>query len=71
MLSFVLLKSSPPLLTILQHLDEDDIAVRDVIVRRPTLDEAFLHLTRGGSEMPELPGESLPELEPVLETCDV
>jgi ABC-2 type transport system ATP-binding protein len=46
-LSFVLLHSSPPLLAILQSLDADEIAVSDVIVRRPTLDEAFLHLTRG------------------------
>jgi ABC-type multidrug transport system ATPase subunit len=52
-LSFVLLQSSPPLLTILQRLDSDDIAVIDVIVRRPTLDEAFLHLTRRVEVMPE------------------
>jgi ABC-type multidrug transport system ATPase subunit len=45
-LSFVLLKSSPPLLAILQRLDADGIEVADVIVSRPTLDEAFLHLTR-------------------------
>jgi ABC-2 type transport system ATP-binding protein len=52
-LSFVLLKSSPPLLAILQRLDTYDIAVSDVIVRRPTLDEAFLHLTRGVDDAPE------------------
>jgi ABC-2 type transport system ATP-binding protein len=45
-LSFVLLKSSPPLLAILQCLDADEIELADVIVSRPTLDEAFLHLTR-------------------------
>jgi ABC-2 type transport system ATP-binding protein len=45
-LSFVLLQSSPPLLAILQRLDADGIEVADVIVSRPTLDEAFLHLTR-------------------------
>jgi ABC-2 type transport system ATP-binding protein len=45
-LSFVLLKSSPPLLAILQHLDASGVEVADVIVSRPTLDEAFLHLTR-------------------------
>jgi dimethylaniline monooxygenase (N-oxide forming) len=45
-IGFVLLKSSPPLLTILQRLDADGIEVSDVIVRRPTLDEAFLQLTR-------------------------
>jgi ABC-2 type transport system ATP-binding protein len=52
-LSFVLLPSSPPLLTILQRLDTDNIAVADVIVRRPTLDEAFLHLTSRVDELPE------------------
>jgi len=52
-LSFVLLSSSPPLLEILQRLDAHDIEVSDVIVRRPTLDEAFLHLTRGIAEAPE------------------
>jgi len=45
-LGFVLLKSSPSLLTILQRLNADGIAVTDVMVSRPTLDEAFLHLTR-------------------------
>lgn len=45
-IGFVLLKSSPPLLTILQRLDADGVEVSDVIVRRPTLDEAFLRLTR-------------------------
>ncbi len=45
-IGFVLLKSSPPLLTILQRLDTDGVEVSDVIVRRPTLDEAFLQLTR-------------------------
>lgn len=53
LLSFVLLPSSPPLLTILQRLDTCDIAVSDVIVRRPTLDEAFLHLTSGVEDMRE------------------
>jgi ABC-2 type transport system ATP-binding protein len=52
-LSFVLLPSGLPLLAILQRLDTDDIAVKDVIVRRPTLDEAFLHLTRKVDGMPE------------------
>jgi ABC-type multidrug transport system ATPase subunit len=42
----VLLKSSPPLLAILQRLDTEGVEVSDVIVRRPTLDEAFLQLTR-------------------------
>jgi ABC-2 type transport system ATP-binding protein len=51
-LSFVLLQSSPPLLEILQRLDAYAIEVGEVIVRRPTLDEAFLHLTRGGDEAP-------------------
>ncbi len=53
LLSFVLLPSSPPLLTILQRLDAYDVAVSDVIVRRPTLDEAFLHLTSRAEDMPE------------------
>lgn len=66
-LNFVLLRSSPPLLTILQRLDADDVAVTDVIVRRPTLDEAFLHLTRRSSGLPELLGDGLPEPEPVME----
>jgi ABC-type multidrug transport system ATPase subunit len=51
-LSFVLLQSSPSLLEILQRLDTHGIEVGDVIVRRPTLDEAFLHLTRGTEETP-------------------
>jgi ABC-2 type transport system ATP-binding protein len=51
-LSFVLSQSSPPLLEILQRLDAYAIEVSDVIVRRPTLDEAFLHLTRGSEEAP-------------------
>jgi ABC-type multidrug transport system ATPase subunit len=50
-LSFVLLQSSPSLLEILQRLDAQAIEVSDVIVRRPTLDEAFLHLTRGTEEI--------------------
>lgn len=45
-LSYVLLQSSPPLLSILQLLEDEDIELADVIVTRPTLDEAFLHLTR-------------------------
>lgn len=49
-LSFVLLQSSPPLLAILQRLDAEDIELADVIVSRPTLDEAFLHLTRRADE---------------------
>jgi ABC-2 type transport system ATP-binding protein len=52
-LSFVLLKSSPPLLAILQRLDADGIEVADVIVSRPTLDEAFLRLTRRTDGLPE------------------
>lgn len=46
-LSFVLAKSNPSLLTILQRLSTDGVEVNDVMVSRPTLDEAFLHLTRG------------------------
>ena len=45
-LSYVLLQSSPPLLWILRRLEDEDIELADVIVTRPTLDEAFLHLTR-------------------------
>jgi len=52
-LSFVLVKSSPSLLTILQRLSTDGIEVTDVMVSRPTLDEAFLHLTRKLQETPE------------------
>ncbi len=43
-LEFVLHKSSLPLLAILQRLDAEGTAASNVIVRRPTLDEAFLHL---------------------------
>ncbi len=46
LLSFVLSRSSPPLLTILRRLDANGVQVADVIVRRPTLDEVFLRLTR-------------------------
>jgi ABC-type multidrug transport system ATPase subunit len=52
-LSFVLVKSSPSLLTILQRLSTDGIEVTDVMVSRPTLDEAFLYLTRKLEETPE------------------
>jgi daunorubicin resistance ABC transporter ATP-binding subunit len=52
-LGFVLVKSSPSLLTILQRLSTDGIEVTDVMVSRPTLDEAFLHLTRKLQETPE------------------
>jgi ABC-type multidrug transport system ATPase subunit len=52
-LSFVLLKSSPPLLAILQRLQADGVAVSDVMVSRPTLDEAFLHLTRAVDGIPQ------------------
>jgi ABC-type multidrug transport system ATPase subunit len=52
-LSFVLVKSSPSLLTILQRLSTDGIEVTDVMVSRPTLDEAFLYLTRKLQETPE------------------
>ncbi len=62
-LSFVLLKSSPPLLTILQRLDTDGVAVSDVIVSRPTLDEAFLHLTRKANDTPD----PEPEPEPAIQ----
>ena len=44
-LDFVLLRSGPPLLAVLQRLYAEGIEVNDVIVRRPTLDEAFLDLT--------------------------
>lgn len=44
-LDFVLLRSGPPLLAILQRLHTGGVELNDVIVRRPTLDEAFLDLT--------------------------
>lgn len=62
LLSFVLSRSGPQLLTILQRLDAEDIEVADVIVSRPTLDEAFLHLTRPADHLLE------PEPEPELQT---
>jgi ABC-2 type transport system ATP-binding protein len=62
-LSFVLLKSSPPLLAILQRLEADGVEVADVIVSRPTLDEAFLHLTRRVDGLPEPAPETEPEPE--------
>jgi ABC-type multidrug transport system ATPase subunit len=42
---FVLRHSSPSLLSILERLHAGGVDVEDAIVRRPTLDEAFLHLT--------------------------
>jgi ABC-type multidrug transport system ATPase subunit len=44
-IQLVLLESNPSLRTVLNRLDTDQTAVTDIIVRRPTLDEAFLHLT--------------------------
>jgi ABC-2 type transport system ATP-binding protein len=44
------------LIAVARHLDDAGIAVADVALRRPTLDEAFLHLTgrpAGGSHPPE------------------
>ncbi|HEY7831612.1 MAG TPA: ATP-binding cassette domain-containing protein [Solirubrobacteraceae bacterium] len=49
-LGFILLKSDPSLLAILKHLDAMSVEVSDIAVRRPTLDEAFLHLTTGAVE---------------------
>jgi ABC-2 type transport system ATP-binding protein len=39
-----IITSGPPLLAILQLLETEAVRVSDVIVRRPTLDEAFLQL---------------------------
>jgi len=61
-LNFVLLRSGPPLLAILQRLQAGGVNVSDVIVRRPTLDEAFLHLTKKAEVIPE------PETEPLRAT---
>lgn len=43
-LDVLVLRSGPPLLAILQRLEDEGVGVSDVIVRRPTLDEAFLQL---------------------------
>lgn len=43
-LDVLILRSGPPLLAILQRLEGEGVRVSDVIVRRPTLDEAFLQL---------------------------
>jgi ABC-type multidrug transport system ATPase subunit len=52
-LDFQLPKSDSPLLAILQRLEAEGAAAPDVIVRRPTLDEAFLHLTRTAAGTPK------------------
>jgi len=52
-LSFQLPRSGAPLLAILQRLEADGATAPDVIVRRPTLDEAFLRLTRTVGDTPE------------------
>lgn len=52
-LNFVLLNSGPPLLDALRRLDEAGIDVSDAIVRRPTLSEAFVHLTRDSDASPD------------------
>jgi ABC-2 type transport system ATP-binding protein len=44
-LNFVHLPTDGPLVDLLQHLNDSSAVVQDLIVRRPTLDEAFLHLT--------------------------
>lgn len=44
-LRFVHLPTDGSLLDLLQHLKDRSATVQDLIVRRPTLDEAFLHLT--------------------------
>jgi ABC-type multidrug transport system ATPase subunit len=51
-LGFVLHQSSPPLLAILQRLDADGVGTLDVIIRRPSLDEAFLYLTGASGGTP-------------------
>jgi ABC-2 type transport system ATP-binding protein len=52
-LDFVLPNAGPPVLAILQSLDAGGVAVTDVIVRRPTLDETFLRLTDTTEGPPE------------------
>lgn len=53
-LHFVHLPTDGPLVVLLQHLNDCSASVQDLIVRRPTLDEAFLHLTEGfASATPE------------------
>lgn len=44
-LQFVMPLSGITLVELLRHLDAQGVAINDVIARRPTLDEAFLHLT--------------------------
>jgi len=44
-LQIVLPQSGLPLVELLRRLDAQGVAISDVIARRPTLDEAFLHLT--------------------------
>ena len=38
-----------PLAPIVRELDAADLTVDDLALRRPTLDEVFLHLTGGGT----------------------
>lgn len=52
-LNFVLLNSGLPLLDALQRLDAARIDVSDAIVRRPTLAEAFVHLTSDSDPSPD------------------
>jgi ABC-2 type transport system ATP-binding protein len=47
-LRFVHLPTDGSLLDLLQHLKDQSATVQDLIIRRPTLDEAFLHLTEQG-----------------------
>jgi ABC-2 type transport system ATP-binding protein len=45
------------LMTVLRHLDDAGIRVADIGLRRPSLDDVFLHLTaRDGSPVPEPAG---------------
>jgi ABC-type multidrug transport system ATPase subunit len=59
-LDVLLLRSGPPLLAILQRLDTEGVGVSDVIVRRPTLDEAFLRLVGQIDAIPEDEPEEAP-----------
>ena len=45
--------------SIIRSFDQDSIAVDDLALRRPTLDEVFLNLTGGGDEEGATPKHAL------------
>jgi ABC-type multidrug transport system ATPase subunit len=53
MLQIPMAPSGPSLVSLVRTLDSEGLEVSDLLVRRPTLDEAFLHLTSNVASSPK------------------